>query len=77
MVINVIVFAVTLLMSGFVAVWLACPKCRPWIEAPKWQPLEWDQPNLKSRSRPSKPAPSSAAQEAADARGSDAGQGDT
>jgi hypothetical protein len=43
MVINVIVVAVTLLMGGFVGVWLVCPRCRPWIEAPKWQPLAWDE----------------------------------
>ena len=44
MAVNVIVVAVTLLMGGFVAVWLVCPRCRSWIEAPKWQPLGWDQP---------------------------------
>ena len=44
MVINVIVADVTLLMAGFVGVWLAFPRCRPWIEAPKWQPLGWDDP---------------------------------
>jgi hypothetical protein len=43
MAVNVIVVAVTLIMSGFVAVWLTCPRCRPWFEAPKWQPLDWDQ----------------------------------
>ncbi len=51
MVINVIVVAVTLLMGGFVTVWLVCPRCRPWIEAPKWQPLEWDQPVTRSGKR--------------------------
>jgi hypothetical protein len=40
--INVIVIAVTLMIGGFVVVWLAVPRCRPWIEAPKWQPLAWD-----------------------------------
>jgi len=44
MAVNVIVVAVTLMMGGFVAVWLVCPRCRPWFEAPKWQPLGWDQP---------------------------------
>ena len=44
MAINVIVTAVTLMMGGFVAVWIVCPRCRPWFEAPKWQPLVWDQP---------------------------------
>ena len=44
MTINVIVAAVTVLLGGFVVVWLAFPRCRPWIEAPKWQPLAWDQP---------------------------------
>jgi hypothetical protein len=45
-VINVIVIAVTLLMAGFIGVWLVCPRSRPWIEAPKWQPLNWDEPRL-------------------------------
>jgi hypothetical protein len=40
--INVIVAAVTVLMGGFVVVWLAFPRYRPWIEAPKRQPLAWD-----------------------------------
>ena len=44
MAINIIVVAVTLLMGGFVAVWLACPSCRPWFEYPKRQPLSWDEP---------------------------------
>jgi hypothetical protein len=44
MAINVIVIAVTLMMGGFVAVWIVYPACRSWFEAPKWQPLRWDQP---------------------------------
>jgi hypothetical protein len=43
MAVNLIVVAVTLMMGGFVGVWLACPACRPWFESPKWQPLGWDQ----------------------------------
>jgi hypothetical protein len=43
MAVNVIVVAVTFMMGGFVAVWLVCPRYRPWFEAPKWQPLGWDQ----------------------------------
>jgi hypothetical protein len=43
MAVNVIVAAVTLMMGGYVAVWLVCPHCRPWFEAPKHQPLDWDQ----------------------------------
>ena len=39
MAVNVIVVAVTFMMGGFVAVWLICPRCRPWFEAPKRQPL--------------------------------------
>ena len=39
MAVNVIVGAVTLLMLGFVAVWLLYPRSRRWIEAPKYQPL--------------------------------------
>ena len=44
MAVNVIVVAVTLMMGGFVVVWLAYPRCRRWFEAPKWQPLRWDKP---------------------------------
>ncbi len=42
MAVNVIVAAVTLMMGGFVAVWLVYPECRSWFEAPKRQPLSWD-----------------------------------
>jgi hypothetical protein len=52
LVINVIVVAVTLLMAAFAVVWLACPRCRPWFEAPKWQPLTWDQPVARSDRSP-------------------------
>lgn len=44
MTINLIVVSVTLMIGGFVVLWLACPRCRPWIEAPKWQPLAWERP---------------------------------
>jgi hypothetical protein len=44
MAINIIVVAVTLLIDGFVAGWIMCPRSRSWFEAPKWQPLGWDQP---------------------------------
>jgi hypothetical protein len=40
--INLIVLAVTLLMGGFLFVWLCYPRLRPWIEAPKYRVLEWD-----------------------------------
>jgi hypothetical protein len=40
--VNVIVTAVTILMVGFVGVWLILPRTRGWIEAPKYQPLRWD-----------------------------------
>lgn len=43
MTVNLIVVAVTLLMLGFLAVWLAYPRLRPWIEAPKYRVLEWEQ----------------------------------
>jgi hypothetical protein len=42
MAVNVIVLAVTLLMAGFLFVWLAFPHLRPWFEAPKYRVLEWD-----------------------------------
>ncbi len=45
MTVNVIVIAVTGLMLGFVGVWLLRPLCRRWIEAPKFQPLHWDNAN--------------------------------
>jgi hypothetical protein len=38
--VNLIVLVVTLLMVGFVAVWIFCPRLRPWMEAPKYRFLE-------------------------------------
>jgi hypothetical protein len=35
MAVNLIVLAVTMLVAGFVAVWLAVPGLRPWMELPK------------------------------------------
>jgi hypothetical protein len=40
--VNVIVASATLLVGGFVAIWLAFPHLRPWFEAPKYRILEWD-----------------------------------
>lgn len=42
MAVNVIMVAVTVLMLAFVAIWLIWPRSRHWIEAPKYQPLKWD-----------------------------------
>ena len=42
MAVNIIVVVVTLLIAGFIGVWLCWPRCRAWIEAPKYQPLLWD-----------------------------------
>ena len=42
MTVNLIVLAVTLLMGGFLGVWVAFPRLRPWIEAPKYRVLQWD-----------------------------------
>ena len=42
MAVNIIVAGVTLLMAAFVGVRFGWPRCRSWIEAPKYQPLEWD-----------------------------------
>jgi hypothetical protein len=38
--INLIVAAVTLLMAGFVAVWLLSPSLRAWMESPKLRFIE-------------------------------------
>lgn len=43
MAVNLIVLAVTALMAGFVLVWLCCPRLRPWIEAPKYRVLTWEE----------------------------------
>jgi hypothetical protein len=40
--VNLIMVAITLLMVGFLVIWLAYPRLRPWIEAPKYRVLEWD-----------------------------------
>ncbi len=44
MAVNNIIIAVTLMMGGFVTAWLVFPCSRAWFEAPKQQPLRWDQP---------------------------------
>jgi len=49
MAVNVIIAAVTIMMGGFVVVWLVYPKCRSWFESPKRQPLGWDQPPRASQ----------------------------
>ena len=40
MAVNLIVLAVTLLVAGFIAVWIGVPGLRPWIEMPKHRFLE-------------------------------------
>ena len=40
MAVNLIVAAVTLMMAGFLAVWIAFPRVRGWMEAPKYRFLE-------------------------------------
>jgi hypothetical protein len=40
MVVNLIVGFVTLLMAGFLAVWMCFPHLRRWIEEPKYRFLE-------------------------------------
>ena len=40
MAVNLIVAAVSVLMAGFILVWLLCPRLRPWWEAPKHRFLE-------------------------------------
>ncbi len=44
MAVTLIVAAVTLIVAAFVSVWVLRPRCRAWIEAPKYQPLGWDEP---------------------------------
>jgi hypothetical protein len=39
-VINLIVLAVTVLMAGFLAVWILSPRLRAWMEMPKYRFLE-------------------------------------
>jgi hypothetical protein len=40
MTVNVIVFAVTLLMAAFAGVWIFVPRLRGWMEMPKHRFLE-------------------------------------
>jgi hypothetical protein len=42
--VNVVVVDVTLLIGGLRAVWIVCPCCQLWFQAPWWQPPGWDQP---------------------------------
>jgi hypothetical protein len=39
--VNLIVFAVTLLVAGFLLAWVCFPRLRRWIEAPKYRVLQW------------------------------------
>jgi len=43
MVVNWIMLAVTLLMAAFLLVWLFVPRFRPWMEAPKYRVLTWEE----------------------------------
>jgi hypothetical protein len=45
MAVNLIVGAVTLLMSGFVLLWLTSRRARRWFELPKSQELDWELPD--------------------------------
>jgi hypothetical protein len=38
--VNLIVLGVTLLMAGFLGVWIFSPKLRAWMEMPKYRFLE-------------------------------------
>ena len=40
MAVNLIVLSVTVLVAGFIAIWLAVPRLRPWMEMPKHRFLE-------------------------------------
>jgi hypothetical protein len=43
MVVNLIMLAVTLMMVAFLIVWVCFPRLRPWIEAPKYRVLTWEE----------------------------------
>lgn len=57
MAVNLIVVVVTLLMAGFVAVWVFCPWLRSWMEAPKYRFLEQERqfPEVAHRARAREP----------------------
>jgi hypothetical protein len=40
---NLIVLAITLLMAAFLFTWARFPRLRPWIEAPKYRVLTWEE----------------------------------
>jgi hypothetical protein len=40
MTVNLIVVAVTLLISAFISVWICIPRVRPWLERPKHRFLD-------------------------------------
>lgn len=40
---NLIVLAITLLMAGFLLVWVCFPRLRAWFEAPKYRILTWEE----------------------------------
>jgi hypothetical protein len=41
--VNLIVLAVTLMLTGFVVLWACVPGLRRWIEAPKYRVLQWQE----------------------------------
>ncbi len=43
MAVNVIVVAVTLMIGGFLLIWITSPRSRAWFEVAKGQPLTWEQ----------------------------------
>ena len=57
MAVNLIVLLVSLLVAGFIAVWIALPGVRPWVEMPKHRFLKRQQgfPPVERESTVSEP----------------------
>lgn len=58
MAVNLLVAAVTLLMTAFVVLWLVAPRLRAWMEAPKHRFLENQRrfPDIVRNDTPSSPS---------------------
>ena len=62
MAVNLIVLAVTLLMGGFLGIWIFFPHLRDWMEMPKYRFLE-QQHQFPGVFRDSQPAPEEPSQQ--------------
>lgn len=52
MLVDVIIGIVTALLGGFVTIWALYSQLRPWLEAPKYRVLEWEERFSETEQKP-------------------------